>query len=419
MKFYTNLTKTEFNEFALQCPYHHYLKTAEFGEFKTRDGFEYWLCGVKEDGKVVATALLQRKKLNYLYGSFAYVPYGYNVDYDNHELLKFLSESLIEFVRSLKVTFFRIDPNVQRLEHDKNGQVIPDGFNHEYITADLVSFGFQHLGYRYGYSGNWLSRFTYILDLTPALTDIYQGIKRYRINASKNELRQLEVSEVGLAGIEALHHYQLDLAKQEGFKPKPLAYFQAMYQAFYPNVRLYQVKVNFKACLVQLEQEIENLKQAINKPELKKGLAKEYQLTIASLEKEIAWLKDNGYAEVEELVLGAKFIIISGQKAFNVYMYTLKLTSNFKIAWALHQQAITDLKGLGIKSYDFEGISGATNKDDLYYGLHEFKKSFGGDYIEYLGEFDYLYQSNRYRLYRKLDVLVSRVIRKLKRLLTR
>ena len=419
MKFYTDLNAQEFDEFVYAHPLNHYSKTAKFGEFKTKEGFQYWLCGIKIEDELVATALLQRKNLSLLYGSFAYVSYGYCLDYTNQELLTFMNQNIIKFSQKLKVTFLRIDPNVMRLEHEKDGAIKENGFNNEWLTDEITKMGFQHLGYRYGYSGNWLSRFTYILDLSPTLEEVYQGIKRFGSNFKKNQVRGVEVKEVGLAGLETLYKYQLELAKQESFIPKPLSYFEDLFQAFNGAVKIYEATCDLSQSYLNLENEILDLEKELLNPELKRGLRKQHEINIAGLKRELTWLKDNNYQNAGKISLGAKLIIVIGKKVFNVNMYTLKLTSNFKISWALHLAALTDMKEKGATSYDFEGISGATNKDDLYYGLHEFKKSFGGEYIEYLGEFDYIYQPMRYKMYRKLDVYVSRIKRKLRQIKNR
>lgn len=66
----------------------------------------------------------------------------------------------------------------------------------------------------------------------------------------------------------------------------------------------------------------------------------------------------------------------------HVYKKTLM---NFRAAFALHRYAIEDLYNQGAKTYDFEGISGSLDPNDEYYGQQDFKKSFGGDFLEFLG----------------------------------
>ena len=51
------------------------------------------------------------------------------------------------------------------------------------------------------------------------------------------------------------------------------------------------------------------------------------------------------------------------------------------------------------------GFSGLTNKDDPHYGLYSYKKSFGSQFIEHIGEFDYVYDDRQYLLFKKCKSL--------------
>ena len=87
---------------------------------------------------------------------------------------------------------------------------------------------------------------------------------------------------------------------------------------------------------------------------------------------------------------------------------------NFRGAFALHRYAIEDLKNLGAETYDFEGISGSLDEKDEYHGQQEFKKSFGGDFLEFLGEFDAVLDEGKYQRWRKSDQLYRRIRRKVR-----
>ena len=45
-------------------------------------------------------------------------------------------------------------------------------------------------------------------------------------------------------------------------------------------------------------------------------------------------------------------------------------------------------------------------------GLHEFKKKFGGDYVEFIGEFDYKTNHLMYFVFTKLVPLYRKIIKK-------
>ena len=65
-----------------------------------------------------------------------------------------------------------------------------------------------------------------------------------------------------------------------------------------------------------------------------------------------------------------------------------------------------------IKIYDQFGTIGDLSPNNPRLGLHEFKKKFGGDYVEFLGEFDYIINHFMYFVFTKLVPFYRNMIRK-------
>ena len=60
------------------------------------------------------------------------------------------------------------------------------------------------------------------------------------------------------------------------------------------------------------------------------------------------------------------------------------LMPNYMLQWTMIQWAIET----GCRVYDFRGVSGDLSEDNPLYGLYRFKKGFGGDFTEFVGEMD-------------------------------
>ena len=60
------------------------------------------------------------------------------------------------------------------------------------------------------------------------------------------------------------------------------------------------------------------------------------------------------------------------------------LMPNYLLQWRMIQWAIET----GCRIYDFRGVSGDLTPDNPLYGLYQFKKGFGGDFTEFVGEMD-------------------------------
>jgi len=63
------------------------------------------------------------------------------------------------------------------------------------------------------------------------------------------------------------------------------------------------------------------------------------------------------------------------------------LMPNYLLQWTMMQWALE----LKCRLYDFRGVSGDVSEDNPLYGLYRFKKGFGGDFTEFVGEFDYVF----------------------------
>ena len=64
-----------------------------------------------------------------------------------------------------------------------------------------------------------------------------------------------------------------------------------------------------------------------------------------------------------------------------------------------------------IKTYDQFGTIGDLRKDNPLLGLHEFKKKFGGNYVEFNGEFDLVLNKFMYFVFTKLVPIYRNTIK--------
>ena len=60
------------------------------------------------------------------------------------------------------------------------------------------------------------------------------------------------------------------------------------------------------------------------------------------------------------------------------------LMPNYLLQWEMIRWALET----GCRVYDFRGVSGDVSEDNPLYGLYRFKKGFGGDFTEFVGEMD-------------------------------
>jgi peptidoglycan pentaglycine glycine transferase (the first glycine) len=414
MKFVADVEAARFDAFAIAHPLNHYSKTSPFIGLAAPEYQKGHLLGVEdEEGNLIASAVMVFKKTHVPAGWYAYCQYGFNLDIKDRELIRFFSRELQAYARRQGAYFLRMDFNITRRQHNKDGSLTPNGFNHEYVTSLLEETGFRHLGYNYGYSGNWMNRFTYRLDLDRPFAEILKGIKRCRIYETKNAERCVKVRPGTRSELVYLVDSEKLLSHKLGFKPKSVAWFEKLWDLYEPYVHYFIVSTNYHQAKLNLQAKIDaNVRHMVQlKDEKKKA---QFQKENDAMQREIHAIEDNGWDKDEEVVLGAKLQIMMGVNVWNVNMYTTKTLNNFRAAFALHRYALEELYKQGAKAYDFEGVSGSMDPKDEYFGITDFKKSFGGDFLEFLGEFDAVFDEKKYQLWWKSDHLYRRVRRKVR-----
>ncbi len=377
-----------FDSFAQAQTNVHYSKLWFWGEFESEHHYETdYLC-FAEEGKTVASAVLLKKRT--LFGMTWYIPNGPSLDYDDEGLLKQVLEVIKHEAKQAGVLYVRIDTNIPRRPHDQKGDVI-EGFNNEFITERFDAAGFKHTGYRYGYSGYLFSRFTYVLDLSPDFSELEKQVAPNVRNLYRKNLRRgVEVNDGQREELRYLVEYGQILADKLEFKAKPLHFFEHLFalakeHAVY-RVATADLDVAKNTVMAEREGLLESIKNLESNPK-KAGFVKEVKRQIQDLDKEENDLAELIQSKGSSIVLGSALYLLAGNRSYNVYTYTNKDFPSFHATISLHMETIRVLKERGIRYYDFVGVSGSLDPQDQYYGLYDFKRKFGGDFIENLGEF--------------------------------
>ena len=141
MEFIANLNEKEYRDFTEKNKSTHFLQSYEWGEVcKIRKLIPIYV-GVKEKNKVLATALLLKKQLPSGY-CYYYIPRGFTIDYNNMELVKFLTESIKKYCKETKALFFRMDPDIKLHCIDDNANCI-EGENNYKLVDNLIKLGYK------------------------------------------------------------------------------------------------------------------------------------------------------------------------------------------------------------------------------------------------------------------------------------
>ncbi len=405
--FEENLSREEFNGLALTEKSRvkaHFLGSYEWGEVSARRNRTPYYTGVRENGQIVATALVLERSLVAGFTYF-YIPRGFTMDYSDRELLKFMTESLKKMGRKHRALYFRIDPDIKLHTVDIEGNVT-EGESNEALVKYLEHLGYRHKPLNYGFE-NEQPRFTFRIPLDGSMDEIesrYSRTTRTRIRQSHEA--GVKVTEGGSEDISEFVRLMEMTEKRQGFFSHDPEFFRYFYDIMAAGgmARLYFGKVNVPEIISKLEADRTSVTAELAELEGKTGKKaagriKEAEKKLVSIDKQLDGLADKPKEEVTvSTYLDAQY----ADKTWALYAANDMDYGRFYANYAVYEQQIRDAKNEGRGTFDVFGTVGRPEEAGSTAGLYEFKKKWGGELTEFIGEFDYILNKPVFAAYSKL-----------------
>ena len=114
-------------------------------------------------------------------------------------------------------------------------------------------------------------------------------------------------------------------------------------------------------------------------------------------------------AKLGDEILAQNFMIFYGNEASYHYGVSTALGTKYSGAPLLHMQAMRDARERGIKRYNFWGITGLDETKHRFYGVSQFKRSFGVEELQYLHAHDMVIKPAKYRLDYAIEKLRAKI----------
>ena len=114
-------------------------------------------------------------------------------------------------------------------------------------------------------------------------------------------------------------------------------------------------------------------------------------------------------AKLGDEILAQNFMIFYGNEASYHYGVSTQLGTQYSGAPLLHMQAMRDARERGIKRYNFWGITGLDETKHRFYGVSQFKRSFGVQELKYLHAHDLVINKTKYRLNFAVEKLRAKI----------
>ena len=396
MKFITDIDINEYEDFVLNSNKSHFMQSHYFGEIMKYKNFTPYYVGLKENDKLVATALLLKKKLlgNYCY---FYCPRGYIIDYSNYKLLNTFTNYIKKFAKKNKALFVKIDPDVKLHDLDQDGNIL--GNSHEKLVDYLKMLGYKHKGFNTEFV-NEQPRFTFRLDINKSLDDIYKNIHpTTRKILNKGNQYHLNMYKGSIEDIPKFYETMKDTAVREHLHLTPMEYYKNFYailnkqnmsDLYIVEVDIHDLIITYEKNLEYLELELKNLDDPKYKnKEKQENIKKDLINKIDKTKKEIDFIHT---IEKEHIILSSIITVKYGDKVWTIHGGNSNILRELNSNYLLYYQIIKDAHEEGYKIVDFFGTSGIANPDKS-------NPIFG---TEFIGEFDLVIHKLMYYVYKKL-----------------
>ena len=384
MEFTDKITDQEYNEFLKKSNYSHFMQTREFGEIRKDKHYIPHIVGMKKDGKLVCTALLLEKKLFKNFANYYYIPRGFIIDYNNHELLKEFTNNLVKYCKKNKIFFVIIDPAIKRYTIDLDGNKI-DGEDNSELIEYLKSIGYKHNGFNLGFE-NYEPRFTFRINIDMPMDDVYKNFHATtRKVLNKGNQYNLKVYKGTEKDINDFYETMIETAKREKIIQEPIKYYENFFKVFHDSNMsdLYVAKVNIDDLKELFKQNIEETKNKETKNDVQE---KEKQDKLNKLNKQLEEINE---IKEKELTLASIMTVKYKDKVWTIHGGNNSKLMSLNANYLIYYEIIKDANKEGYKVVDLFGTCGIPNPEpsNPIYGIHNFKKRLGGEYCEFIGEF--------------------------------
>ena len=380
MKFVVDIKKEDYIKFVDKHPKAHFLQSYEWGQFakKQKGQIPIYVGVVDKNNKLLAAALLLKKNLPFSY-SYIYCPRGFVIDFNDLKLLKFFTTSLKKYMEDNKVIYTRIDPDVVYCNLNEN-KTYPKVYN------NLLKLGFIHQGFNKLYEGNQ-PRYTFRIDLKKDKEDIDKVMNKSFLKSVKRSYSYLiEIdNEPDIAKFNELNECN---SKKDNFTAYGANYYQDFYEEFKKSkhVKFYNAYINPPEVIKNIN---EQKKIIEDKLETDKKHQADLLNQITRLNKDLEVMEN---LEQKRQMICSLICVYTKKYAWSLYIGSNDLANYTFAVSRCYYDSIMEAHDNGYEFYDLFGTVGDANTTYKNLAkLHDFKRKFGDQYLEFVGEFEKLW----------------------------
>ena len=358
-----SISKIEFDNYIKKQNNTHFMQSTAWGEFEkvTNHITPHYLGLIDEDNDIVAATLLLEEHLP-LNCSNLYAPRGFVIDYKNKRTLRIFTNKLKDFAKSRKATSIRINPSI--------------------TTEDEELNNLKELGYKRN-SNVKLLEYTYKIDLTKEQKEIE---KSYSENTKKN-LKETEKydAEIIVGSQKDLEEF-FQLQNNENND-----YYETIYDIFSNNehtkVKLFLGQLHITKTIKILEKELVRVNNqiAIIPIDNLDASSKERLTTLRNqknkINDDLKRFKEYKLEYGNSLTVSAALTMEQNDKVWILSEANNNVLLDTNLNYRIYNEYIKYYKNNSFNL--FNQLSPLESNPSF----NEFKKEFGGEFIEYAGDY--------------------------------
>ena len=405
------LEKNEFDNLAQNHKYKSYFQTSNYAEFEQNNGFNVHYLGFLDDNEdLVGGAMCLYKKLFWNY-SYAYIPRGLLIDYDNPYLVNKITTRLKKLLRKQRFIFIKIDPPVIASERDFDGKIIYSNYNLNQIMNMLKNNNYQHKGFNLYYETR-LPRWNNFIKLNGDYNSVYNNFdKQIQENIKKAHHNAITIEDDKSGDVNLFY----ELAKKS-YGRFGKRYFENLVKSFgMDNIDIHYAFLdsskfvsNSNKFYNQEEERNRNLANIISGNETYKYNVQKVISDKMVSDKNLHQFKKNIVASTEFLkkypngkILATSFVIKNKDGAECLVLYEDKDFANYNAFSLLINEMCKKYANMGLKYLNLGPATGNFDKKSIHYKRISDKRGYNTTIIEYIGEFDLVVNPLMYKVYLK------------------
>ncbi len=385
------LTKKEFDQFALNHPLGSFQQTSFWGRFMEGDKFHaYYVGGFIKEHIVGACLLLSYERKKDKIRIF-YSPRGFLIDYKNEELLKEFTEEVKKFIIEKHGVFLKIDPYILVRDRDNEGNIIEGGVYNDFVEVNLTNANFIKVNDRI--QPKWLSRIN-LKDKN--IDDIFNNFSpKARQTVRRNERLGFKVRDFDFKDIDKFMNIINDESKRYLTVMPTKTFYEELKQSFDGNIQLKEVYFKSDEVINSIDKMISDV---IKDKEIRidnyhnSKMTEEYFID-KELEDEKEIKRLNSLKEYfskcsDDVSMGIYMFITIGNEVVALNGGIVDEYNKLDASYTLHYEMIKYAINNGYKYYNLYEIGNISDDNNKLKNSYNYKKNFGGEVVELVGEYD-------------------------------